>query len=122
MPVAFWNDPDGRKLHDAGTDLIGDMNARKTRTAIVEHARDVAVAQVARLGVSRIDPERLAAVDLLRDAFRRGVHLAVQARGGLVRREMQRMARGEFRAEPLGGLQPHRMTGAVVVAEACDGG
>ena len=108
------------RLTTCGRTSVGDDRAREARAAVVEHAHDVAVGDPARGRVVGMDADRLAARDLRRLAVRARVELAVQARRRLVRDQVQRELRGARAAQPLVGLEPRRMTRAVVVAEAGD--
>ena len=108
------------KLHDAGADRVADDRAGEARAARIVDAHHVAVADAARLGVRRIDRDRLAARDLAAGADRAAIHLAVQAVARLARDEMQRIGLGVLAAEPFPRLDPGRMRRAIVVAEARD--
>ena len=68
-----------------------------------------------------MEPDRLATLHLGRLAEGLHVELAVQARAWVVGDEMERVAPGRCRTEPLGGLEPGRMPRAVRIAESFDG-
>src|SRR5258708_5286721 len=74
-----------------GADVRGETRCGQRRTAVVEDPDDVTVTDRARRGVPGMQPHRLPAGDLGRDADGADVELAVQPGRGLVRDEVQRI-------------------------------
>ena len=111
----------GRELHDAGrTSSVTTAPARQ-RAAVVEDAHDVAVGDAARGGVVGVDADRLAAGDLGAPgcARRRRAGCAGASPAGW----RSGAAGTRSAAAPPShsvGLEPGRVAGAVVVAEAGD--
>ncbi len=68
-----------------------------------------------------MDSDRLTRGDLALPAGQGGVKLAVQARGGLIRQQMQWKLRRLRTTQPFFRFQPGRMGRAIVIAELLDG-
>src|SRR5439155_13432982 len=100
----------GGELYHSRAYRVAHDGAGETAPAVVEDAHDVPAADPAPGGVGRVDAERLPSLHLGGLAERPDVELAVESRRRVVRDEVERIARRQRRAEPLGGLEPGRVT------------
>ena len=107
----------GRQVHDTRSNVGGDDRAGEARASIVEHAHDIAVARCRARRRHRDGCGSARGRPPCRLAVLAGVELAVQTRRRLVGDQVQREALGPLAAQPLLGLEPRGMAGAVVVAE-----
>jgi len=74
-----WVKPSpGGKLHDAGADGIADDGGAEACAAVIEQADDIAVTDVARCGIIRMECDGLPAMDLGFPAMTAMVQLRMQ--------------------------------------------
>ena len=112
----------GREPRDARADLLAQHRAGQYLAAIVEYADDFTPGDPPRLGVGRVQHDRLPPPDLARQTEGTLVQLAVQPGARLAGEHVQGMAVRFAGAQPFGWLQPGGHAGAIVVAEALYGG
>ena len=107
-----------RDLDHAAANVVGHNCSGENRAAIVENPDHIAVANSARGRIVAIHPHRLAPRDFALLADAPHVHLAVQTRARLRGQKMQRVFARRIAAQPLGGLEPGGMSGAIFVVIA----
>ena len=107
----------GRDLHDAGPQRLAQQRAGEAAAALVVELHDVAVLDVARRGVLRMQAHRLATIDLRGEAGGAEIQLAVQPGRRLVGDQLQWEAGGGRRSSAFGRRQPGRVSRTIVVAE-----